>query len=95
MVPYYPRRYRTTTADYSNADITSTTTCTEANDYWESNEWYTIYYTNTAESDAEEVFIQKRIVTYEVVWALISYAVILRKLIEQRIRPPPVIFINL
>ena len=41
-------------------------------------------------SDAEP-FEANKIVRYAVVWSLIAYAVILRKLIEQRSRAPPLL----
>ena len=90
MVPY-PSNYRRTTTDYYS-NYEDTVTCTTA-----TNDNYDGYvsYTSTGYCDEEEIIIQKRIIEYAIVLALIAYAVILRKLIEQRGRSPPLISINL
>jgi len=86
MVPY-PSNYRRTTIDYYS-NLEDTGTCTTA-----SNDNYDGYVTHTATGycNDEEIIVQKRIIEYGIVWALIAYAVILRKLIEQRGRSPPLI----
>jgi len=89
MVPW-PRTKRTENY-YSNYDSTSTTDCTQATNYCDGDQFYNVYYTSTDAQCTEEVLIQQRITEYAVVWALIAYAVtLLRKLIEQRGRAPPI-----
>ena len=86
-----PTNYRRTTSDYY-LNIEDTRTCTTATS--DNYDGY-VTYASTGYCNEEEVLEQKRIVEYAIVWALIAYAVILRKLIEQRGRSPPLISINL
>ena len=85
---YFPTTRYSTRSTPSYADGTATTSCTEADDAYSGYAYYTETSTGyyTAE---EEVFIQKKIVEYALVWTLIAYAVIWGKLVEQRCRPPP------
>ena len=92
MVPDYSSNRRGTTwTNISASDAPTGTLYYREADYVE--EYYSVTSSGSYEVEAEEIEIQI-IIAWTILWVISAYQIILRKLIEIRMRGPPIFLDN-